>query len=103
MIQGILISKVLQIYSASTVSGLWVHFRQATTPADSQAVLGFFLEYDVSVTDPQFLIHDLRHAFSFTSIGSGSVNLITQAGFPPDVNASIQSVEGFWQRMALSI
>jgi len=70
-------------------------FEATSTPADSQGVLGFFLEYDVTVTDPQFLIHDLRHAFSFTSIGSGSVNLITQAGFPPDVNASIQSVEGF--------
>ena len=64
-------------------------------PFGSVADLSFFLEYDVSVTDPLFLIHDLRHAFSFTSIGIGSVNLITQAGFPPDVNASIQSVEGF--------
>jgi hypothetical protein len=60
----------------------------------SVADLSFFLEYDVSVTDPQFLIHDVRHAFSFTSNGIGTVNLITQAGFPPDVNASIQSVEG---------
>jgi hypothetical protein len=73
-------------------------FQASTTPANSQAVLGFFLEYDVSVTDPQFLIHDLRHAFSFSSIGSGSINLITQAGFPPNVNASIQSVEGFFPK-----
>ncbi len=64
-------------------------------PFGSVADLSFFLEYDVSVTDPQFLLHDLRHAFSFRSIGIGSVNLITQAGFPPNVNASIQSVEGF--------
>ncbi|MEP6601980.1 MAG: PEP-CTERM sorting domain-containing protein [Nitrospirota bacterium] len=62
----------------------------------SVADLSFFLEYDVSVTNAQFLIHDARHAFSFTSIGIGSVNLITQAGFPPDLNAdNIQSVEGF--------
>jgi hypothetical protein len=64
-------------------------------PFGSVADLSFHLEYDVSVTDSNFLIHDLRHAFSFTSIGIGSVNLITQAGFPPNVNASIQSVEGF--------
>jgi hypothetical protein len=70
-------------------------FQANTTPAVSQAVLSFFLEYDVAVIDPDFLIHDVRHAFSFTSSGSGSVNLITQAGFPPNVNAFIQSVEGF--------
>ena len=65
-------------------------------PFGSVADLSFFLEFDVSVTDPQFLIHDARHAFSFTSIASGSVNLITQAGFPPNLNANnIQSVEGF--------
>jgi PEP-CTERM motif len=64
-------------------------------PFGSVADLSFFLEYDVSVTNPLFLIHDVRHAFSFTSIGSGSINLITQAGFPPNVNAFIQSVEGF--------
>jgi len=70
---------------------------QATSKAGfgSVADLTFFLEYDVSVTDPQFLIHDLRHAFSFTSIASGGVNVQTQAGFHPNVNASIQSVEGF--------
>ena len=38
-------------------------FQASTTPANSQAVLGFFLEYDVSVTDPQFLIHDLPCLF----------------------------------------
>jgi hypothetical protein len=72
-------------------------FQAASTPADSQGVLGFFLEYDVSAIG-QFLIHDLRHAFSFSSVGSGSINLITQAGFPPNVNASIQSVEGFFPK-----
>jgi hypothetical protein len=71
-------------------------FQATSTPADFQGVLGFFLEYDVTVTDPQFLIHDSRHAFSFTSIGSGSVNLTNQAGFSPTLNAdNIQSVEGF--------
>jgi hypothetical protein len=64
-------------------------------PFGSVADLRFFLEYDVSVTSPLFLIHDLRHAFSFRSVALGSVNLITQAGFPPNVNAFIQSVEGF--------
>jgi hypothetical protein len=72
-------------------------FEATSTPADSQGVLGFFLEYDVSAIG-QFLIHDLRHAFSFSSVGSGSINLITQAGFPPNVNASIQSVEGFFPK-----
>jgi hypothetical protein len=70
-------------------------FQAITTPTNSQGVLGFHLRYDVTVTDPLFLIHDLRHAFSFSSIGSGSINLITQAGSPPTVNAFIQSVEGF--------
>ena len=70
-------------------------FHVDVTVADFVGDLRFFLEYDVTVTNPLFLIHDVRHAFSFTSIGSGSVNLITQAGFPPDVNASAQSVVGF--------
>ena len=70
---------------------------QATSKAafGSVADLTFFLEYDVSINAAQFLIHDLRHAFSFTSIENGGVNVQTQAGFPPNVNASIQSVEGF--------
>jgi PEP-CTERM motif len=70
-------------------------FQVAVTVPDFVGDLRFFLEYDVTVTDPLFLIHDVRHAFSFSSVGSGSVNLITQAGFPPDVNASAQSVVGF--------
>lgn len=61
----------------------------------SVADLTFHLEYDVNVIDPLFLIHDVRHAYSFTSISLGSVNLITQAGFPPNVNASMQNVDGF--------
>ena len=70
---------------------------QATSkaPFGSVADLSFFLEYDVSIMNAQFLIHDARHAFSFTSIAIGSINLITQAGFPPNVNAFIQSIEGF--------
>src|SRR5438105_4279132 len=70
-------------------------FHVAVTVPDFVGDLRFFLEYDVTVTDAHFLIHDVRHAFSFTSIGSGGVNLITQAGFPPEVNASAQSVVGF--------
>ena len=34
-------------------------------------------------------------AFTSSSNRGGSISLITQAGFPPDVNASIQSVVGF--------
>jgi hypothetical protein len=70
-------------------------FHVAVTVPDFVGDLRFFMEYDVTVTDAHFLIHDVRHAFSFTSVGSGSVNLITQAGFPPEVNASAQSVVGF--------
>jgi hypothetical protein len=70
-------------------------FQATSFPTGSLADFHFFLEYDVSVIGPQFLIHDLRHAFSFTSIGSGIVRLHSQAGFAPDdVNALIQSVEG---------
>ena len=60
----------------------------------STAALRFILEYDVTVTDPLFLIHDVRHAFTSLSNRGGSMSLITQAGFPPDVNALIQSVVG---------
>jgi hypothetical protein len=70
-------------------------FQATVTAVDFVADLRFFLEYDVTVTDPHFLIHDVRHSFSFSSNSSGSANLITQAGFPPNVNASAQSVVGF--------
>ena len=61
----------------------------------SSGALRFILEYDVTVTDPLFLIHDVRHAFTSLSNRGGGMSLITQAGFPPDVNASIQAVVGF--------
>ena len=60
----------------------------------STGALRFILEYDVTVTDPLFLIHDVRHAFTSLSNRGGGMSLITQAGFPPDVNAFIQSVVG---------
>jgi hypothetical protein len=63
--------------------------------AASSAALIFSLEYDVTVTDPLFLLHDVRHAFSTTSNRGGGLSLITQAGFPPNVNGSMQSVVGF--------
>lgn len=63
--------------------------------AGSSAALIFSLEYDVTVTDPSFRLHDIRHAFSTTSNRGGGLSLITQAGFPPNVNGSMQSVVGF--------
>lgn len=63
--------------------------------AASSAALIFSLEYDVTVTDPLFRLHDIRHAFSTTSNRGGGLSLITQAGFPPNVNGSMQSVVGF--------
>jgi hypothetical protein len=63
--------------------------------AASSAALLFDLEYDVTVTDPSFQLSDIRHAFSTTSNRGGGLSLITQAGFPPDVNGSMQSVVGF--------
>jgi hypothetical protein len=63
--------------------------------ATSSAALLFDLEYDVTVTDPSFQLSDIRHAFSTTSNRGGGLSLITQAGFPPDVNGSMQSVVGF--------
>jgi PEP-CTERM motif len=63
--------------------------------AASSAAFIFSLEYDVTVTDPLFRLHDIRHAFSTTSNRGGGLSLITQAGFPPNVNGSMQSVVGF--------
>jgi hypothetical protein len=63
--------------------------------AESSGALIFSLEYDVTVTDPSFVLHDIRHVFSTTSNRGGGLSLITQAGFPPNVNASMQSVVGF--------
>jgi hypothetical protein len=71
--------------------------------AQSSAALAFSLEYDVTVTDPSFRLHDIRHAFSTTSNRGGGLSLITQAGFPPNVNASMQSVVGFGGTGALLI
>lgn len=65
------------------------------TGADGDAALRFILEYDVTVLDPGFLLHDVRHAFTATSNRGGGMSLITQAGFPPNVNAFMQSVVGF--------
>jgi hypothetical protein len=65
--------------------------------------LVFSLEYDVTVTDPSFRLHDIRHAFSTTSNRGGGLSLITQAGFPPNVNASMQSVVGFGGTGALLV
>ena len=67
----------------------------AAVDQGSPGALRFILEYDVTVTDPLFIIHDVRHAFTSESNRGGGMSLITQAGFPPDVNASIQSVVGF--------
>lgn len=63
--------------------------------ANSSGAFIFSLEYDVTVTDPQFLLHDIHHVFSTTSNRGGGLSLITQAGFPPNVNGSMQSVVGF--------
>ncbi|MEP6888649.1 MAG: PEP-CTERM sorting domain-containing protein [Nitrospirales bacterium] len=71
--------------------------------AESSAALIFSLEYDVTVTDPLFRLHDIRHAFSTTSNRGGGLSLITQAGFPPNVNGSMQSVVGFGGTGALLV
>ena len=71
--------------------------------ASSSAALIFSLEYDVTVTDPLFRLHDIRHAFSTTSNRGGGLSLITQAGFPPNVNGSMQSVVGFGGTGALLV
>lgn len=71
--------------------------------AESSAALIFSLEYDVTVTDASFRLHDIRHAFSTTSNRGGGLSLITQAGFPPNVNASMQSVVGFGGTGALLV
>lgn len=71
--------------------------------AEASAALVFSLEYDVTVTDPSFRLHDIRHAFSTTSNRGGGLSLITQAGFPPNVNASMQSVVGFGGTGALLV
>jgi hypothetical protein len=63
--------------------------------ANASGALAFSLEYDVTVTDPQFLLHDIHHVFSTESNRGGGLSLITQAGFPPNVNGSMQSVVGF--------
>jgi PEP-CTERM motif len=60
----------------------------------SSGSLTFALEYDVSVSDPQLLLHDVRHAFTSLSNRGGAMSLITQAGFSPDLNAFLQSVVG---------
>jgi len=70
-------------------------FSVSVPQANSSGAFVFTIEYDVTVTDPQFRLHDVRHAFSTTSNRGGGLSLITQAGFPPDVNASMQSVVGF--------
>lgn len=70
-------------------------FSVALPNASSSAALIFSLEYDVTVTDPSFRLDDIRHAFSTTSNRGAGLSLITQAGFPPDVNGSMQSVVGF--------
>ncbi|HEX2281766.1 MAG TPA: hypothetical protein VHG52_08385, partial [Thermomicrobiales bacterium] len=62
---------------------------------EASAALLFHLEYDVTVTDPSFQLSDIRHVFSTESNRGGGLSLITQAGFPPDVNGSMQSVVGF--------
>lgn len=66
----------------------------AVTPGGTPGALAFFLEYDVTVLDPFFVLHDVRHSFTSTANRGGSISLITQAGFPPDVNASMQAVVG---------
>lgn len=71
--------------------------------AASSAALIFSLEYDVTVTDPLFRLHDIHHAFSTTSNRGGGLSLITQAGFPPNVNGSMQSVVGFGGTGALLV
>jgi hypothetical protein len=48
----------------------------------STGALRFILEYDVTVTDPRFLIHGLRHAFTSLSNRGGSMSLVTIEGFP---------------------
>jgi len=63
--------------------------------SSSSAALIFSLEYDVTVTDPSFRLHDIHHVFSTTSNRGAGLSLITQAGFPPNVNGSMQSVVGF--------
>lgn len=70
-------------------------FSVALPNASSSAALIFSLEYDVTVTDPTFRLHDIRHAFSTTSNRGAGLSLITQAGFPPNVNGFMQSVVGF--------
>jgi hypothetical protein len=75
--------------------GLLLSGFSVTLPEEAaSAALLFHLEYDVTVTDPSFQLSDIRHAFSTESNRGGSLSLITQAGFPPDVNGSMQSVVG---------
>jgi PEP-CTERM motif-containing protein len=70
-------------------------FSVSIPQANSSGAFVFTLEYDVTVTDPLFLLHDVRHAFSTTSNRGGGLSVISQAGFPADPNASMQSVVGF--------
>ena len=70
-------------------------FSVSIPQANSSGAFVFTLEYDVTVTDPLFLLHDVRHAFSTASNRGGGLSLITQAGFPADLNAFMQSVVGF--------
>lgn len=77
------------------LSGIGAAVPNGGTGADGDAALRFILEYDVTVLDPAFLLHDARHAFTATSNRGGGMSLITQAGFPPNVNAFMQSVVGF--------
>jgi hypothetical protein len=70
-------------------------FSVSIPQANSSGAFVFTIEYDVTVTDPLFLLHDVRHAFSTTSNRGGGLSVISQAGFPADLNASMQSVVGF--------
>jgi hypothetical protein len=70
-------------------------FSVSIPQANSSGAFVFTIEYDVTVTDAQFRLHDVRHAFSTTSNRGGGLSVISQAGFPADLNASMQSVVGF--------